>query len=256
MLASSFSPRQRRAWFPWFTAASAAAIASALALTACGPRDATQTAATTTSAMSPSTTMATTNAPAAVTSADVARATPVPQSTAPVVTQVPAPAVAPMSETVAQAAPAQARVGAGAQPAIVGDGSAPVRPVPAVLPRTTRVAQAPAPRGRLGSVDSIEPIQERPQGTGAGAVIGGVAGAVLGNQFGHGLGRAAMTGLGVAGGAIAGNNVERNVRKRVVGYRVHVRLDDGRTRTFERTSVGDLRVGDRVRVDNNGFRRA
>ena len=65
-----------------------------------------------------------------------------------------------------------------------------------------------------------------------------------------------MTGLGAVGGAVAGNNVERNVRKQVVGYRVHVRLDDGRTRTFQRKQIGDLHVGDRVRVDGSGFRRA
>ena len=34
-----------------------------------------------------------------------------------------------------------------------------------------------------------------------------------------------MTVVGAAGGAVAGNNVERNINKRVVGYRVTVRLD-------------------------------
>ena len=87
-------------------------------------------------------------------------------------------------------------------------------------------------------------------------MIGGVLGAVVGNQFGHGAGRAAMTGVGAAGGAIAGNNVERNYKTAVVGYRVNVRLDNGHTRTFQRTSIGNLQVGDRVRVDANGFRRA
>ncbi len=87
-------------------------------------------------------------------------------------------------------------------------------------------------------------------------MIGGVLGGVIGNQFGHGLGRAAMTGVGAAGGAIAGNNVERNYKTAVVGYRVHVRLDNGNTRTFQRKNIGNLHVGDRVRLDANGFRRA
>jgi uncharacterized protein YcfJ len=86
-------------------------------------------------------------------------------------------------------------------------------------------------------------------------VIGGVAGAVIGNQFGSGLGRAAMTGLGAAGGAVAGNNVERNMHEKIVGYRVDVRLDDGHSRVFERSHVGDLHVGDRIRVDGSGFHR-
>ena len=132
------------------------------------------------------------------------------------------------------------------------------RPEPVPVPtRDARVAQlAAAPSSTLGSIDRIEPITQRPQGNGTGAVIGGVAGAVIGNQFGHGLGRAAMTGLGAAGGAVAGNNVERNVRKTVVGYRIHVHLDDGTTRTFQRTHVGDLHVGDRVRVGRDGLQRA
>ncbi len=55
--------------------------------------------------------------------------------------------------------------------------------------------------------------------------------------------------------AIAGNNVERNTKEGVVGYRVRVRLDDGHTRTFERTSLGNLHVGDRVRVEAGSFHR-
>jgi len=41
----------------------------------------------------------------------------------------------------------------------------------------------------------------------------------------------------------------------VVGYRVHVRLDHGSTRTFERNNIGNRHVGERVRVDASGFRR-
>jgi outer membrane lipoprotein SlyB len=108
----------------------------------------------------------------------------------------------------------------------------------------------------MGEVRTIEPIRERPPGTGKGAVIGGVLGGVVGNQFGHGTGRAAMTVLGAAGGAVAGNNVERNMNKRIVGYRVSVRLDNGQERTFTEPRVDGLRVGDRVRVDGKHVRRA
>ncbi|MGZ5241513.1 MAG: glycine zipper 2TM domain-containing protein [Caldimonas sp.] len=101
----------------------------------------------------------------------------------------------------------------------------------------------------------IEPIRERPQGSGAGAVIGGVLGAVIGNQIGHGAGRAAMTGVGAVGGAVAGNNLERNHREAVTGYRVSIRLDNGTTRSFERSRVDDLHVGDRVRLEGGSFRR-
>lgn len=165
-------------------------------------------------------------------------------------------------------------------PVAVAPANSPTAPVPvaapankyAVSPATTnpadpapeyRPAQAPArvappkpvARNRVGEITSIEPIRTRPQGSGAGAVVGGVLGAVVGNQFGHGLGRAALTGAGAVGGALAGNNVERNYKEGVSGYRVVVRLDNGRTRVFDRTEVGNLHVGDRVRLDANSFHR-
>ena len=137
-------------------------------------------------------------------------------------------------------------------------------PVPAAAPPAaaqrpaTRVSRTPtaAQLASAGEVRAIEPIRERPPGTGKGAVIGGVLGGVVGNQFGHGNGRAAMTVLGAAGGAVAGNNVERNMNKRIVGYRVSVRLDNGQARTFTEPRLDGLRVGDRVRVDGKHVRRA
>lgn len=251
---STARPR-RRALARWCTAAGVAAVVSALTLTACDRRDGAPAAAA-----NPAQTMTAAPAGTALAPADAARAgTPVPTAQVPAAALAPAPAVAPPPVNVAQATPAQSNGAGVAPPMPASVGAAvddPPRSGPAAVPATTRVAQAPAPSGRMGSVESIEPIRQRPPGTGAGAVIGGVAGAVIGNQFGHGLGRAAMTGLGAAGGAVAGNNVERNVRKQIVGYRVHVRLDNGRTRTFERSQIGNLHVGDRIRVDGNGFRRA
>ena len=129
-------------------------------------------------------------------------------------------------------------------------------PVYAPAPEPRRVADArPVDRNNIGSVTSIEPIRDRPQGSGAGAVIGGVLGAVVGNQFGHSGGRAAMTGLGAVGGALAGNNIERNHREGITGYRVSIRLDNGNTRSYERSDVGNLQVGDRVHLDANSFHR-
>jgi len=78
---------------------------------------------------------------------------------------------------------------------------------------------------------------------------------VLGHQFGSGTGKTVMTGAGAVGGAIAGNNIERNRNTRIVGYRVSVRLDNGTTRTFQRTQIGDLHVGDRVALDARSFHR-
>lgn len=228
-----------------FTATSAITIAIvALALTACGPRD---TAETTPLA------------------GGVA-------ATVPATTVQPVPAMTPPTEP----PPGQGAVLGNAGAAGTGSaGGATVPRAPTTVaqaptypaPQATRVAPAPVQvqkqavepsqvdRNNIGAVESIEPIRERPKGTGAGAVIGGVLGAVVGNQFGHSTGRAAMTGLGAIGGAVAGNNIERNQREGITGYRVNIRLDNGATRTYERTEVGNLRVGDRVRLDASSFHR-
>jgi outer membrane lipoprotein SlyB len=125
--------------------------------------------------------------------------------------------------------------------------------------RITPTESAPAkPRlsaAQIGNVSSIEPITERPQGTGVGAVTGGVIGGVLGHQVGDGNGQKAATAVGAVGGAVIGNNVERNYRERVVGYRVHVRLDNGETRSFVQPQT-NLQAGDRVRIDSGAPRRA
>ena len=108
------------------------------------------------------------------------------------------------------------------------------------------------PSATAGRIVGIEPIRARPKGSGAGAVAGGVVGGVLGNQV---FGGTAATVIGAAGGAVAGNNLERNHRTEVTGYRVSVRLDNGRSRTFTETQVGGLRVGDRVRIHGGRLQR-
>jgi len=105
-----------------------------------------------------------------------------------------------------------------------------------------------------GRVNNIEVFQTQPppaQASGLGALLGGVAGAVVGHQFGGGSGRDAATVVGAFGGAIAGNSIEKN-RNPTVGqaYRVTVQMDTGGARAYDLPSTGDLRMGDRVRVQN------
>lgn len=135
---------------------------------------------------------------------------------------------------------------------------APVQAVPAPAPTYRAAAPAPAPvrSDRLGQVSSIEPITETPKASGVGAVAGGVLGGVLGHQIGNGTGRDVATVAGAVGGAVVGNKIEKNRSEKVVGYRVHVTLDNGEQRTFEQTGSTGLQVGDRVRVDGNQVRRA
>ena len=107
---------------------------------------------------------------------------------------------------------------------------------------------------QYGQVQSIEVVrgEQNASAGGAGAVIGAVIGGVLGNQVGSGTGRAAATGAGAVGGAIVGSQIEKS-RQPAAGeaVRVLVRFDNGSTRYFDYAQSVDLRVGDRVRVEND-----
>jgi outer membrane lipoprotein SlyB len=109
-----------------------------------------------------------------------------------------------------------------------------------------------ADSAHVGRIVAIDPIRTRPQGSGVGAVAGGVVGGLIGNKV---IGGTAATAIGAVGGAVAGNNLERNHREGVAGYHVHVRLDNGRARTLDQSQVGGLRVGDRVRIEGTRIRR-
>lgn len=134
--------------------------------------------------------------------------------------------------------------------------SYPYQPVPHAYP-----AQV-APYGSLeyGQVASIDVLRsERPgYGTsGGGAVAGGLIGGAVGNQFGQGGGRAAATALGLIGGALLGNAIEaqHNGPRAYESYRVSIQTDRGEWRVFDVPHPGDLRVGDRVRIDNGQISR-
>lgn len=100
-----------------------------------------------------------------------------------------------------------------------------------------------------GTVEAIRTVELKGEATGLGAVAGGVTGAIVGNQFGNGRGQTAMAVLGAAGGAYAGNEIEKNVKKRY-SYRVTVRMDDGSYRTVSQASAPTVAVGTKVRVDD------
>jgi outer membrane lipoprotein SlyB len=104
--------------------------------------------------------------------------------------------------------------------------------------------------GVVRSIEASSIASDQPQG--GGAVIGGILGAVVGRQFADGNhGRNVGTVVGAVGGAWVGNEVEKNVRRDEQGVRVNVQLDQGEVRSFEFKSAGDMRVGDRVRIEGN-----
>lgn len=108
-----------------------------------------------------------------------------------------------------------------------------------------------------GVIDAIEITRESSSsgiggsGIGAAAVIGGVVGGVLGHQVGEGTGKDVATVAGVVGGAMAGHQIEKSNRQQQDAYRIRVRLDNGGYQTVTLQSIGDLRIGDRVRIEND-----
>jgi outer membrane lipoprotein SlyB len=134
---------------------------------------------------------------------------------------------------------------------------APKKTVVAEAPKRTttnepaRVASASpaAPRvcADCGSVEAVNVIEQKGEGSGLGAVAGGVAGALLGNQVGGGSGRKIATVAGAAGGAYAGHQIEKHV-KSTKRYDVVVRMEDGSVRNFPYDSEPAFRAGARVKV--------
>lgn len=122
--------------------------------------------------------------------------------------------------------------------------TASTRPAPAA----TKTAAAAPVCGVCGTVESVQAVKQKGDGTGVGAVGGAVVGGVVGHQMGGGRGKDALTVLGAVGGAVAGHEIEKNVRAETV-YSVKVRMDDGTLRTLTRKEPAT--VGARVRVEGN-----
>ena len=135
-----------------------------------------------------------------------------------------------------------------------------LEPVPvATLPAAPAVVTAapvvvPVAAVEFGRVTAIEYF---PGGTAAtrinipGAIVGGVAGAVVGNQVGRAVGgRDAATVLGGAAGAAVGSRSGTATVTTDPSYRVTIQTDSGGLRTYDVPATGDLRLGDRVRVES------
>ena len=99
-----------------------------------------------------------------------------------------------------------------------------------------------------GVVESIRYVEEAGKTSGVGMVAGGVVGGVLGHQIGSGRGNTVATIAGAAGGAYAGNAIEKNKNKKG-HYEVAVKLDNGQTsRPCRRTTAAHGEAG-RARED-------
>jgi outer membrane lipoprotein SlyB len=98
-----------------------------------------------------------------------------------------------------------------------------------------------------GTVTDVKTIKKEGEGSGAGAVVGGVLGGVLGHQVGSGRGNTAATVVGAGAGAYAGHQVEKN-QKSTTTYQVAVKMEDGKSRTFNFSKETSYRIGDKVKV--------
>jgi outer membrane lipoprotein SlyB len=169
----------------------------------------------------------------------------------PVTVAAPAPAAAakPAGQASTEPKPAPAKKVATAKPAES-------KPAPKAETQPAQAAAQPAPPAapaicvNCGTIESVTEKTQKGEGTGIGAVAGGVAGGLLGSQIGGGSGKTAATVVGVAGGAVAGHQAERYIRK-TTKWEIIVRFEDGTAREFDFNTQPAWRVGDKVKVENN-----
>ena len=106
-----------------------------------------------------------------------------------------------------------------------------------------------------GVVQSMRYVEQKGEGSGLGLIAGGVAGGVLGHQIGSGRGNTVATIAGAGVGAYAGNQVEKNMKKKTY-WAVAIRMDNGTTRNFTYTNKPSVHEGERVKLVDGGNRLA
>jgi outer membrane lipoprotein SlyB len=105
--------------------------------------------------------------------------------------------------------------------------------------------------GSVYSIDLIRP--ERDNSIGVGTVAGAVIGGLIGHQVGEGNGNTAATVIGAAGGALIGHQIEKSNQPQGDQFRLTIRMENGSYQTLiQNTDFVDLRIGDRLYIDNSG----
>jgi outer membrane lipoprotein SlyB len=115
----------------------------------------------------------------------------------------------------------------------------------------TAVAAAPV-CANCGRIETINVVEHKGDGSYLGMIGGGIAGAVLGSQVGHGNGTTVAQVIGAAGGAFAGNEIEKRM-KTTKHYEVLVRLENGASQMLSFPAEPVLKIGARVRVENGAL---
>jgi outer membrane lipoprotein SlyB len=129
-------------------------------------------------------------------------------------------------------------------------------PRPRVARAAPAIVQSQAPAAPVcancGTVQAINVVEHKGDGSYLGMIGGGVVGAVIGSQVGSGTGRTIASVVGAAGGAYAGNEIEKRM-KTTKHFEVVVRLDGGATQTLSYPAQPSVAVGSRVRVESGGL---
>lgn len=118
-----------------------------------------------------------------------------------------------------------------------------------------RAAETPPPAriarycSNCATVEAVNVVEVKGDGSYLGTVGGGVVGALLGSQVGSGSGRTAAEVAGALGGAYAGRNIERN-SKRTQHYEVVIRFANGGTQTIDYPNDPGVHVGEKVRYND------
>jgi outer membrane lipoprotein SlyB len=169
--------------------------------------------------------------PVAAAPAPVAEPTPVPEAA-----PAPLPEKKPMAKN--HTAP---KVAAAEAPAMVPPPPPSVAPAPQLVEAPRQVVKP----GVLGTVQAVREVEEKGDANGVGAVGGGVAGAVLGHNISDHNKLVAL--LGAAGGALLGNQIEKEARA-TKHWELTVRFDDGTMQTMNSAAQPFWHEGDRVRL--------
>lgn len=111
---------------------------------------------------------------------------------------------------------------------------------------------APPACPNCGTVAGVREINKPGHSTGAGAVTGGVVGGLLGYAIGGHSHRTAGTVVGAAGGAVAGNMIEKKASEGKT-FEISVRFDDGSSRVFLQETHPSWVAGARVQLVNGAL---
>ena len=105
--------------------------------------------------------------------------------------------------------------------------------------------------GIVTRINTVQSGRTAPSAT--GAILGGIVGAVAGHEISDHTGGSKgnqniATAAGAVGGALAGNQIQKNVTSDT--FDITVRMDDGRTVVVNQRDVGGIRENTYVRVVN------